>query len=63
MSLKMSRGIRASKYNLKEVDDMKNIFLAIMMTVFLASCVVVHEHTVPPGQIKKQTAPGQMKKY
>ncbi|HLB05692.1 MAG TPA: hypothetical protein VJL62_03150 [Thermodesulfobacteriota bacterium] len=42
---------------------MKNIFLAFMMLSFLASCVVVHEHSVPPGQIKKQTAPGQMKKY
>ncbi len=42
---------------------MKKIVLAFMMLSFLASCIVVHERNIPPGQIKKQTAPGQMKKY
>ncbi|HEU0264414.1 MAG TPA: hypothetical protein VFR01_01655 [Geobacterales bacterium] len=31
----------------------------------LAGCIVVHDHhrMIPPGQIKKQSAPGQMKKH
>ena len=38
---------------------MRKFFLLALCTVFLASCSIVH---VPPGQIKKKKAPGQMKK-
>jgi len=33
----------------------------LVLTALLAGCVV--RHHVPPGQIKKQTAPGHMKKH
>lgn len=36
------------------------ITLALFMAVFVEGCV---HHHIPPGQIKKQTAPGQMKKH
>ena len=65
MSRRESRGIRASKRlleNIREVLEMKNTVFAIMILMFMSACVVVHDH-VPPGQIKKQTAPGQMKKW
>jgi len=42
---------------------MKKAVLAIAVLAFLSACVVVHEGHVPPGQIKKQMAPGQMKKH
>jgi len=38
---------------------MRKFFLLTLCAVFLASCSLVH---VPPGQIKKKRAPGQMKK-
>jgi hypothetical protein len=37
----------------------KLYFLMIVILVGMSSCVVVK---VPPGQAKKQTAPGQVKK-
>lgn len=37
----------------------KLYFLVIVMLVGMSSCVVVK---VPPGQTKKQAAPGQVKK-
>lgn len=42
---------------------MPKIVVTILMMAFLVGCVVVHEGNVPPGQIKRQMAPGQMKKY
>jgi len=47
---------------MKEEPEMKKTVFAIMILMFLSACVVVHDH-VPPGQIKKQMAPGQMKKW
>jgi hypothetical protein len=34
----------------------------LVLTTLLAGCLIVPPH-VPPGQIKKQSAPGQMKKH
>lgn len=42
---------------------MKKLIAGMMLVSFLsvfAGCVI--KHNTPPGQIKKQSAPGQMKK-
>ena len=54
MLVSKRRRIRRSK--------MSKSVVAVITLVFLSACVVVHERNVPPGQIKKQMAPGQMKK-
>lgn len=43
---------------------MRKLVVSVMLVMFLAvsaGCVIKH-HT-PPGQVKKQGAPGQMKKH
>ena len=45
----------------KEVNDLSKIVIAVFILSFLAACVVVHDHGVPPGHMKP--APGKMKKW
>jgi len=35
---------------------MRNFLLIMLLGVFIAGCII------PPGQVKKQSAPGQIKK-
>lgn len=42
---------------------MKRIIAMFVLVIFLGVFAGCHHHGhIPPGQIKKQTAPGQMKK-
>jgi len=40
------------------------LIIAVVLGLLLNGCAVILPHgKIPPGQIKKQTAPGQMKKH